>query len=145
MATVAMLTMTAMSAATSIAGGVGAKKNAGLEADYLRGIGRVEAEDTRRAGAKLIGSQTVGFAGAGVDIGSGSPLDVLGDTVAEIELAALRAQFSRESQAGSLERRGQQALMMGVTSGIGTVLGGAAQLGRLGSKPTSDFGNAGSI
>jgi len=40
-------------------------------------------------GARLIGAQKAGYAAAGVDVGSGSPLDVMGDTVSQLRLAEL--------------------------------------------------------
>ena len=135
MATVALLAMTAMSAATSIAGGVVANQNAKAEAKQQRLMGDLAADDTRRAGRRLIAEQQVAYAGAGIDTQVGTPLDVLGDTVSEIELAALRAQFTGESQAGALERQGQQARTVGITTGVGTILGGAHKYYTLGSSP----------
>jgi len=50
---------------------------------------RVLASEVRRKGAKLIASQISGFAAAGVDVNSGTPIDVYMDTAADVELEAL--------------------------------------------------------
>ncbi len=120
------LILAAMSAATSIAGGIAANSNAKAEAAFLSQVGGIEAADRRRQTRRLIASQQVAFAASGVDPNVGTPLDVLGDTVAESELAALRIQFARESGAASLKLRGKQALTQGITSGLGTILGATA-------------------
>jgi len=123
MASVAFLVLTGISVAASVAGGVSANKNSKAQADHLRQVGQVEAADKRRETRKLIASQQVAFAASGVDTQVGSPLDVLGDTVAEAELAALRIQFSRDVQADAVRQRGREAQLSGITSGLGTVLG----------------------
>ncbi len=131
----AALVLMAVSAATSIAGGAAANRDAKAEAAQLRRLGRVEAEDQRRETRRLLASQQAAFAASGVDPSVGTPLDVLGATVAEAELAALRIEFGRESEATSISRRGSRAQTQGITSGLGTILGGATMFGRLGSKP----------
>lgn len=139
MAQAAFLIFTAVSAATSIAGGVQAQRNAKAEASFRREVGKIEAADKRRDTRRLIASQQVAFAASGVDPSLGTPLDVLGDTVAEAELAALRLQFTRDSEAASLKLRGSQALTQGITSGLGTILGAAAGFAGLGSAPKKKF------
>ena len=113
-----------VSAGMSIAGGASANAAAQREAKTLRALGRVEAEDKRREGRKLFAAQTVGFGAAGVEPTFGTPLDVLGDTVAEVELAALRAKFGRDTAASAAKARGKAALIKGFGSAAGTVLGG---------------------
>ncbi len=115
---------TLVSAGLSIAGGVVAQKNAEAEAQIRRKLGKVEAEDRRRQARRLIASQQVAFAKAGVATGVGTPLDVLGDTVAEEELAALRIRFGRQLESDALKIRGSQALTRGITGGLNTILGG---------------------
>jgi len=133
MALPAFLALTAASAGISIAGGVAANRAAKNEAEQLRALGAVEAEDKRRETRKLIARQQVAFAGAGVDTQMGSPLDVLGDTVAEAELAALRIAHGREGQALATRQQGRVAAFQGGAGALGTVLGGAAAvLGRPG-------------
>lgn len=113
-----------VSAGLSIAGGIAGKRNADAEAKARRRLGAVEAEDRRRQTRRLIASQQVAFAKAGVATGAGTPLDVLGDTVAEEELAALRIRFGRESESDALKRQGDLALFKGIAGGLGTILGG---------------------
>ncbi len=129
--TTVSLIATAASVGLSVAGGVAANKAAKRDAARLREIGAAEAEDKRRATRKLIARQQVAFAGAGVDPQVGSPLDVLGDTVAESELAALRVQHARESQALGVRQQGRLALFQGAAGATSTLLGGANEfLGR---------------
>lgn len=118
---------TLVSAGLSIAGGIKAKKDAEAEANIRRKLGKVEAEDRRRQTRRLIASQQVAFAKAGVATGAGTPLDVLGDTVAEEELAALRIRFGRRLESDALKRQGDQALVFGVAGGLGTILGGLGE------------------
>ena len=115
-----------MSAGMSIAGGISANAAAQKEAKTLKALGRVEADDKRREGRKLFAAQTVGFSAGGVEPTFGTPLDVLGDTVAEVELAALRAKFGRDTAASAAKARGKAALIKGFASAGATVLGGAA-------------------
>ncbi len=137
MATAALLTLTAISAATSIAGGVAANRDAKAEADQFSLLGRIEAKDKRRESRRLFAAQQVKFAGSGVDPSVGTPLDVLADTVAEAELAALRIQFGRESEAAAIRSRGRRAQTQGITGALGTILGGVSTFGKLGSPPSS--------
>ena len=127
----------AASAATAVAGGVAqvaagkaANQDAKAEARMLREIGEIEAADKRRETRRLIAAQQVAFAGAGVDTQVGTPLDVLGDTVAEAELEALRIQFGRGLEADAIRRRGKQAKAQAIAGsigsfgqGLGTILG----------------------
>ena len=115
---------TLVSAGLSIAGGIMAQKNAEAEAQMRRKIGKAEADDQRRQSRRLIASQQVAFAKAGVATGVGTPLDVLGDTVAEEELKALRIRFSRNLESDALKRKGDMALFQGIVGGLNTILGG---------------------
>ena len=117
--------LSVVSAAASIAGGVAADRAAKAEAKFRKKLGAAEAEDKRRLTRRLIASQEVAFAKAGIDTESGSPMDVLADTVAEEELQALRLKLSRDSQAESIRFQGKLALDAGIASGVGTVLGAA--------------------
>ena len=145
-ATAAAVTSTAL----SIAGGVqqrkageAAQKVAKANAASVRLLGEIEAADKRREARRLLAAQQVAFAGAGVDPTLGTPLDVLGDTAAEAELIALRAQFGRETQASAIETGGQQAQQAGRQQSVGsfaraggTILGGAASLGKFLDRPS---------
>ncbi len=133
--------------ATSVIGGIAqtkaGKKAAGiaerdsrLEAAHLRDIARVAADDKRRETRRLIGSQQVAFAAAGVDTQQGTPLDVLGDTVVESELAALRIAAGFEDQAAAVESggaaRAHALRLQSRAAGIGTILGAAGNLAQIG-------------
>lgn len=113
-----------IAAGLSIAGGFAAKRNADADAETLNELGIVEAEDSLRQTRRLLASQQVAFAKAGVATTVGTPLDVFGDTVAEAELAALRIRFGRNNEAAGLRQRGKEAQLSGILSGISTVLGG---------------------
>ena len=119
------LVLAAASAATSVIGGVQVNKDAKADSKQLKRIGEIEADDFRRETARLLASQQVAFAAAGVDASLGTPLDVLGDAVAERELQALRIRYGRRSQAGAIKRQGKLARIQGGTQGLGTILGGA--------------------
>lgn len=143
---------TAASTALTVVGGVQQKKAAQAaakiakaDAASVRLLGEIEAADKRREARRLLAAQQVAFAGAGVDPQLGTPLDLLGDTAAEAELIALRAQFGRETQARAIEAGGQQAQQAGQQAAIGsfvragsTILGGAASLGNIPSKPSGE-------
>ena len=126
MATAAILSLLAVSTATSIAGGVIAKRNADSEAKTLKKVGQLELDDRRREMRRLLAAQTVAFAKGGVSPGSGSPLDVLGDTVAEADLSALRVRYSRQAQAKSVTQQGDLALLGGIGSAFGNLTSVAA-------------------
>lgn len=113
----------------SIVGGVLANRDAKANAKNVRRIGAAEEEDKRRANRRIIASQQVAFAKAGIATGTGTALDVLGDTVAEAELAALRVRFGRKAEADALKDQGRAALTAGIIEGTGTILGSAASFG----------------
>ncbi len=124
MATAAIITGLALSSGLSIASGISAKRNADAQAKQMRRAGEVEADDRRREAKRLLAAQQVAFAAGGVSVNTGTPLDVLGDTFAELELGALRAQFLRESDSDLLKKRGAEAKLQGFANAGGTILGG---------------------
>jgi len=100
-----------------------------------------ELESQVRLGTKgLIGAQRAGFAGQGVDIGVGSPVDVQADTayLGELDALTTRANAAREAwgykveaadrrMAADVARRGGQAQASAYRSGANaTLIGGAA-------------------
>ncbi len=58
-----------------------------------------EARRIRDAGARALGQQRAAFSASGVTA-EGTPLDVLGDTAASVELDALTARYAGEVEAG---------------------------------------------
>jgi hypothetical protein len=61
--------------------------------------GRIEEQNQRLKVARIAGSQRAGFASSGVELGSGSPLDVLMDTAQLGELDALTIRSNAEREA----------------------------------------------
>lgn len=106
-----------------------------LSADALD-RGRVDEQKFRQGVKGLIGSQKAGFAGQGVDVNSGSALDVQADAayLGELDALTIHTNAQREAagyraQATSARMGGQQAQMAGNFNAAATVLGGAGQLG----------------
>lgn len=103
--------------------------------------GREEEARVRREGAQLQGQQTAQMAAAGLDLGFGSPLDVLIDTATGIELDALRTRrnaaleaedFDRQAwnyraDAGMSRAEGKNAQTAGYIGAAGSILSGGAQ------------------
>ncbi len=125
MAIAAPLIPLLFSVATSVVGGVISKKNADAEANLRRKIGRVEKEDSQRSARRLLAAQEAQFAANNVAIDTGTPLDVAGDTFAELELIALRLKFARDAESDTIKRAGEAQLLSGIFEATGTVLGGA--------------------
>lgn len=91
-----------------------------------------QREENKRRLASIRGMQ----AKAGVNIGQGSTLDVLGESAAELELQALdlfRQSHAKQQQltgqAGMSLWEGQQASSAANTQAIGTLLGGVSSTG----------------
>ena len=122
----APLILTAVAAAAAVAGGVAADRQAKDQARQARRIGQAKIQDQQRQARRDRAEQQAKFAKAGVSVQSGTPLDILGDTASEQALAALRIRYSADSQSDALKLRGTQALVSGITSGAGTLLGGVA-------------------
>ncbi|XAI96405.1 hypothetical protein [Microcystis phage Mel-JY33] len=101
--------------------------------------GAEEEQRVRQEGAQLKGQQIAGMAAAGLDLGFGSPLDVLVDTATGIELDAARVRrnadleyddymrqgWSYRANAGMDRASAANAKTAGRIGAIGTVLGGA--------------------
>lgn len=112
----------ASGAAGSIGAGISARKQRRREASQARELGALAARERRREGARLTASQRVAFAGAGVDVGSATPLDVQAQAARDAELDALRRQFQFEMEADQLRAAGDAALTRGILGGTGTIL-----------------------
>jgi hypothetical protein len=114
-------------------------------ADYNARVAENQAQETRTAGteaenvqrrktAELLSRQKAQLGASGVELGSGSALQLQEDTIALGEADALRIRSNFEAKAGALETgadltRGQGALAesAGTTQAFGTILGGAAK------------------
>lgn len=64
-------------------------KIAAKQAEQAAASGASEERATRQRGAAVAGAQRAAYSASGLDIGAGSPLDVLGDTMYQTELDAL--------------------------------------------------------
>jgi len=112
-------------------------------ADYNARVDENEAQNVRRVGgenenikrqktAELLSKQRAQLGASGVDLSSGSALQLQQDTVALGEADALRIRKNFESRAQSLETgagltrsQGDFAKSAGQNAAIGTILGGA--------------------
>jgi len=109
------------SAGGQIGAGFSASAGARADARTLRDIGRLSAESVRRKGAQVAGAQVAGYGAAGVDPGSGTPLEVARATAEEIELEALRERFRFDSAAAQVRREGNMALTRSILGSMSTV------------------------
>ena len=149
-----MPTMTSILAATALVGGgitaFGQFKEgqeAKEAADFNAQIAEQEAGLVRQGAALnlyrqrkqldiVTGRQVAGFARAGVSVATGTPLDVVADSISNAELEIDIGQFNaeqearlRESRAKELRRTGRQAARIGTTQAVGTLLTTAVQAG----------------
>jgi len=78
-----------------------------------RARGRAEEEAYRRRVQGLQGEQRAAFAGSGVDVGSGSAVDVFADTAQMGEIDALVIRENTERRASAFENRAASARAQG--------------------------------
>jgi hypothetical protein len=100
--------------------------------------GVTDAERTRLQGKIYVGQTLAGYAGAGVDVGEGSPLEALSALAKESEFQALQAKFGHDQKAWQMRvqaydlaqravmtrRGGAQAQQAGYAAAAGSVFGG---------------------
>jgi hypothetical protein len=105
--------------------------------------GQQAANDTRARLLKSLASQNASFGAAGIDVGSGSPQDVMAETSAdgERELATLKNQTilragGRRQQADALRAQGTSALIGGVAGAAGTLFDYVDRKSRIGTVPS---------
>lgn len=125
------------------------------QADDARARGAVEADKRRAQAQQLIGRQRAALAGNGVEVDTGSALDITSDTAAAGELDALTVRANAEREALGYETNasnfGAQAGLSdfqasnsdATLANIGTLLGGAGSVADKwykyeGSKPKTD-------
>ena len=92
-----------------------------------------EAELKRAEGRRLVATQKVRYAKAGVQVGEGSPLAVMAQTMTDIEKDALMIEEGGRVEAGGYlsearlyKKRAEQSLWGGVIKGGGSLLTSAA-------------------
>lgn len=147
----------------------GAAESSAQQQEWNARIADVQAQDAITRGREaegqlrtqtrgLIGSQRAGFAGQGLDISVGSPVDVQGDTayLGELDAQTLRANAAREAwgyrvegadrrMAADIARKGGQAAASAAKwNAATTILGAGSQAvqlaGRYGSTSTRRVG-----
>jgi hypothetical protein len=144
-----MCSAAGLTAVGSAAGAVGqlqagqaAKLNAQRNADLLRlgaddelARGEADAARTRMNTTSIIGKQAVAYAGNGVDVTFGAPVEVGRSTQAVGELDALtvlnnarRRAWGMREEARLGEAAGQAAMTSSIFGAAGTLIGGASQV-----------------
>lgn len=95
--------------------------------------GQIAEQSLRTKTRRLIGAQRAAYAGQGVDVESGSALEVQADTAYQGELDAItirnnafREAFGLEIDAAQTMQAGQWAYRAGINNAAGTILGGAS-------------------
>jgi len=83
---------------------------------------RAAVDDSLRESARLMGAQRAAYAKSGVDVGSGTPLDVLAETAAESELEALRVRYGYKAARQNQKTAGLTAFTAGLAKGSDTLL-----------------------
>ena len=94
--------------------------------------GKVAEQAQRVKTSQLKGEQKTAFAAAGVDVASGSPVDIITDTEAIGELDALTIRGGAETEAANLRSRGISERLQGKLAkrrGIGQAVGGLLTTG----------------
>lgn len=116
-----------------------------LRAEQAAQIGNIEEERQRRRVRQMLGSQRAAFAANNVDMGTGTAVEVLGDTAGfgEADALAIRSNALREAwgfRVGAMDdrARGRAARAAGRNSAIGTLLTTGAQVA--GSWANAGFG-----
>jgi hypothetical protein len=116
---------------------------AGWQATDATQRGQIEEQRQRLATARLRGAQRAGMAANGVEIDSGSPLDILMDTaqLGELDALTIRSNAEREAygfrsqsgnlmaQAGLTQMAGRSAQTAGYIGAGSTLLSSAATAG----------------
>lgn len=156
----ALIAITAVSAITSALGQIQQGKAQQREAEYRAAVdrnnataanamaqdaikrGEVAREEKALETKQLLARQRTAFASNGLDVSSGSPVDISGDTAvagkhdeltikanAEREALGYRLQASNfEAQAGLTSAQGKAARSAGYSAAFGTLLSGAGSV-----------------
>jgi len=108
----ALLISAGIAAAGAVAQGVSANKQAKFQAAVdeqkatrERQVSANEEEDFRRRQSRFLAQRRAELGGAGVEIGTGTPLLAFGDFAAETELQALRIRDGGDVKATRLEQQ----------------------------------------
>lgn len=113
------------------------------DAQAERELGQVRAGQVRKSGVRQVSEARAGFASAGVDVGTGTPLTVYGDITQDAEAAALQEILFGERKGARLEQEaqamrasGKNAQAQGWMGASGSVLAAGATLTKPGWRHT---------
>lgn len=140
--------------ASQVLGGVSAAEQGKAQAKAYAANADIALQQARNQAAqeqdkykRLAASQRASFGASGVDVNSGSPLDVLADTDAEGAVSAMQMLYGGQLEAANWRQRaasarasGNQALLGGMLGGMTNLALGAAKL-QSGSKSPSGSGS----
>ena len=106
-----------------------------LQAKDAITIGNEEAQKFRAGVRTLVGRQRAGFAGQNIDVGVGTPVDVVADSVflGEMDVVTIKTNAAREAwgyevQAENFRRGGTNAQTASRFAAASSVIGGATSL-----------------
>lgn len=129
-----VLASTAMSVFGSVAGGVGAMQAASFnakmaeqEAEAARQQAALEAGRVRETGRKILGAQRAATAKAGLEVGEGSPLLIMLETVRQSEEDAMLTRYKGDVRATSLRAEARAQRAEGRRALLGGILGAASE------------------
>jgi hypothetical protein len=100
---------------------------AASSASMIQAAGRQEADEVRRRGREIGGKQMTGFAKAGVRLDKGTPVQVMANTAARAELAAMQTQFAFDLKAWEAQaaaNRGAASIASSALMSMGSLLMG---------------------
>ncbi len=112
----------AISALASVGSGITGMVQSQTNQKMLKAEQRAAIDDSLREQARLAGAQRVAYAKGGVDVGSGTPLDVMAETAAEADLQALRIKYGYQAARTNQQTAGLSALAGGLAKGSDTLL-----------------------
>lgn len=104
-----------------------AKQIADINAKTALARGDAEASQLAATGTQVVGKQKAGFAASGVDVQSGSVLDVLSSTRMLNKQDIERTKYNAKVTATNYEAQGQMAELEGQYAAMSTYLGAASQ------------------
>jgi hypothetical protein len=96
-----------------------ARRNARIQ----RQRGEAESAQARREGAAILAKGRAARGGSGVQVESGSSLDVTLATAEALEMRALRTAYPFLAEAAAMEAEGDLALYSGIIEGASSILG----------------------
>lgn len=113
-------------------------RNAEIEAKSLQESGKAESLKLSRERRQMLGTQASMFGAAGVDLSSGSPLDVMARTASSYEEDLQNLGYSTDAKAASkmyqssiYDWAAPQRRNAAVINSMGTLLGGLSSMGRV--------------